>query len=285
VLKSPATFERRRVMQATTVTLLALATVAHATAASADDCHQGDVIATTDGELAVLANATCLAGSLTITQDVTSLRALGKLTAIEGSLEVSTTKKLTSLAGLDRLARIGGSLDIGGPKRGVPLLRNIDGLGKLVEIGGDLSLRGGWIFRPGKSMVAAIDDVTGLRALARVKGSVLLHDVNAFRGLNALVEIGGGLTIENSALSDLRGFARLERIGGHVVIQGNAKLRRISGLARVKRFDGDVVIGCPNRNALLAEKTARAIEPQVNGKLVFVGADVPHDNDDPCRSN
>lgn len=226
----------------------------------------------------MLADKTCLVGTLAISDNVTSLRALNKLTSIDGSLTIHGTKKLASLAGLDKLERVTGSISIGGPKRGVPKLRNVDGLDKLVEIGGSLDVGGGYIFIPGKSMLAPIDDVTGLRSLRRVNGDVRLFDVNAFRGLNALVEIGGTLTVSHSDMANLRGFAKLERIGGRVVIQANKKLKRISGLASVKTIEGDVVAGCSNRNALFTEKALRAwtSKREVKGNVVFVGPEVPH---------
>jgi len=246
--------------------------------ARADDCHHGDVSPQTDADLAVLAGKTCLVGTLAISGNVTSLRVLNKLTSIDGALTIHGTKKLSSLAGLDQLERITGSIVIGGPKRGAPKLRKIDGLNKLVEIGGRLDLRGGYIFIPGRSMIAPIDDVTGLRSLQRVKGDVMLFDVRAFRGLNALVEIGGTLTISHSKMTDLRGFAKLERVGERVVIQANTNLRRITGLGAVKIVEGDVVAGCSNRNAVLTENALRAWtdKREVKGKVVFVGADVPH---------
>jgi hypothetical protein len=263
--------------------------------ARADDCHHGDVEARTDSELAVLADKTCLVGTLAVSSDVTSLRALKQLTSIDGSLRIHGTKKLSSLAGLDKLERVTGSITIGGPKRGVPKLRNIDGLNKLVEIGGSLDLRGGYIFIPGKSMIAPINDVTGLRSLQRVNGDVMLFDVRAFRGLNTLVEIGGTLTISHSEMSTLRGFAKLERIGGRLVIQANGRLKAISGLGAVKTIEGDVVAGCWNRNAVLTEKALRAWTDKhdVKGKVVFVGADVPHSTTivnnqfvgDPCEGH
>ena len=191
--------------------------------ARADDCHHGDVSPQTDADLAVLAGKTCLVGTLAISGNVTSLRVLNKLTSIDGALTIHGTKKLSSLAGLDQLERITGSIVIGGPKRGAPKLRKID-------------------------------------------------------GLNKLVEIGGTLTISHSKMTDLRGFAKLERVGERVVIQANTNLRRITGLGAVKIVEGDVVAGCSNRNAVLTENALRAWtdKREVKGKVVFVGADVPH---------
>jgi hypothetical protein len=61
----------------------------------------------------------------------------------------------------------------------------------------------------------------------------------------------------------------------------------------VKTVDGDVVAGCSNRNALLTEKALRVWtdKREVKGKVVFVGADVPHSSPvegsrivgDPCE--
>jgi hypothetical protein len=267
---------------------IAICLAASGDAASADDCFQGDVTAKTDKDLAVLAGVTCLNGTLSISDDVTSLRPLKKLVSIDGSLRIHHTRKLTSLAGLDHLETLTGSLSIGGPKLGVPGLRNIDGLNKLEEIGGSLSIRGGYIFIPGNSLLAPIDDVTGLRSLERVTGDVTLFDVNAFRGLNALVEIEGTLTISHSGMKHVRGFAKLERIKGSFVLQANDRLTSIRGLGAVKTVEGDVVAGCPNRNAVLTEKALRAWTDKrdVEGNVVFIGADVPHDLvDDPCRGH
>ena len=49
-------------------------------------------------------------------------------------------------------------------------------------IGGSLAIRGGYIFIPGKSMMAPIYDVTGLRFLQRVKEDVTLFDDRQARG-------------------------------------------------------------------------------------------------------
>jgi hypothetical protein len=105
----------RRAIGALVVATAATTALPSARTAQAEDCRRGDVTATTDSELAVLANATCLIGSLEIVGDVTSLKRLRNLRSIDGSISVHSTRKLTSLAGLDALERVTGSIDIGGP--------------------------------------------------------------------------------------------------------------------------------------------------------------------------
>jgi hypothetical protein len=240
------------------------------TSASAAPCHQGDVVAESDRDLAVLKGATCLEGSLTIRGEVTSLSALGSLTEIQRDLDVETAKQLRSLRGLDALARVGGSVSIGGPKRGTPKLRDVDGLNALAEIGGSLRISGGYIFIPERSLMAPIDRVSGLRALARVKGDVRLFELGQFRGLNALVEIGGTLQIERSKEAALHGFAKLATIGGSLVLSSNDTLKQIAGLRALKRIDGDLQAGCPSRNARLTEAEVRRAfaSVEVKGRTV-----------------
>lgn len=49
----------------------------------------------------------------------------------------------------------------------------------------------------------------GLSSLARVKGSVQLWDLDGFRWLNSLIEIGGDLGISHCGFGALSGLAKL----------------------------------------------------------------------------
>jgi hypothetical protein len=240
-----------------------LSVLASVHVAVAEPCHEGDVEATTDQELHVLAGVTCLDGSLELGGNVAKLGPLKKLTEIKGNLRIARAERLSSLRGLDALVRVGGELSIGGPKAGVPKLRNIDGLRGLVEIGGDLWISGGYIFEPGKSRMSPIDGVDGLTSLARVGGTVHLFDVRAFRGMNALVEIAGNLEVEHGDFTVLAGFKKLERIGGSILFKNNQKLIRIDAAPKLATVGGDVVVDChneddPSTSLRLTEKTVRA---------------------------
>lgn len=230
--------------------------------ASAEPCHAGDVEASADKDLRVLAGVTCLEGSLTLTGDVADLRPLKALTEIKGNVRIAGAERLSSLRGLDALLRIGGELSIGGPKQGVPKLRDVDGLRHLTEIGGDLRIAGGYIFEPGKSRMSPIAGVSGLTSLVRVGGNVELWELDAFRGLNALVEIRGDLNVSRSKFAVLSGFAKLERIGGSLRFKSNQKLTKIAGMPKLASVGGDVAVDCLNdagatTSLRLTEKTVR----------------------------
>ncbi len=265
------------------------ATVAAAAAvgtAAAEPCHDGDVVAARDADLQVLAGARCLRGPLTLTRDVARLAPLATLAWIEGDLRVVRTDRLRSLRGLDALARVGGDVQIGGPKQGTPGLRDVDGLRALVEIGGDLYLGSGWIFEPGRSRTSLLRGVSGLTALRRVGGDVTLFDLAAFRGLPALVEIGGDLVVRRGRFATLGGLDRLARIGGSLRLDGNRALWRIDGLRALVEIGGDVDAGCLNRNPRLAEATVRRFltRAAVRGRVWFVAANTPHRPDaHPCE--
>jgi hypothetical protein len=230
--------------------------------AIAAPCHPGDVRAAEDRDLGVLDGVTCLDGSLHLTGNVTNLRSLKTLTEIKGDLRIAGTERLSTLRGLDAVVRVGGSIEIGGPKQGVPKLRNIDGLRGVTEVGKDLWIGGGYIFKPGKTRMSFIDGVDGLTSLVRVGGNVVLFNVRKFRGLDALVEIGGDLRIEHSDFATLAGFAKLETIGGSVVFENNQRLTRMTGAPKLARVGGDVSVGCHNEDDTttslrLTEKTVR----------------------------
>jgi hypothetical protein len=234
--------------------------------ARAEPCHEGDVDAAENADLEVLEGSACLRGSLNIGGKVSSLRALRALVDIEGDLRIQGAERLSSLRGLDALARVAGTVAIGGPKEGTPMLRHVDGLGALLEIGGDLWIAGGYIFRPGRSLDAPIRGVTGLASLTTVKGSVTLFDLEGFRGLNALREIGGDLVIEHCDFATLGGLRRLERIGGTLRLVWNSRLRRIDGLGALTEVGGDVELVCGGR---LKDHTVRRHLPAgaLKGKL------------------
>ncbi|MFN0251713.1 MAG: hypothetical protein ACKV2T_32855 [Kofleriaceae bacterium] len=242
---------------------LSIVVALHVGVAIAAPCHVGDVSAAEDRDLGVLDGVTCLDGSLHITGTITNLRSLKALTEIKGDVHVARAERLSTLRGLDAVVRVGGSIHIGGPKQGVPRLRNIDGLRGVTEVGRDLWISGGYIFKPGKSRMSFIDGVDGLTSLVRVGGDVVLFDVRAFRGLDALREIGGDLRIEHSDFAKLAGFAKLEKIGGSVLFDNNQWLTQMPGAPKLAKVGGDVSVGChneddPTRSLRLTEKTVRA---------------------------
>ncbi len=251
-----------------------LLTTASIRVAFAGPCHPGDVIARADRDLQVLAGVTCLEGSLELTRNVANLRPLQALTEIKGSLRVVMAERLSSLRGLDALTRIGGGIHIGGPKQGVPKLRGIDGLRSLVEIGGGLWIGGGYIFEPGKSRRSRIDGVSGLTSLARVGGSVQLWDVHGFRGLSALVEIGGDLEVSHCKFNVLAGFAKLERIGGSISFNNNQKLTRIDAAPKLASVGGDIAVDCLNENDATASLRLREKVVRTRFKDVAVAGTV-----------
>lgn len=242
---------------------------------TAPPCHVGDVEAYDDASLKVLSGVTCLRGSLEIRGTVTSLAPLRALTLIEGDLRIGRAERLSSLRGLDRLTRVTGHVGIGGPKNGLPRIRRLAGLNALVEVGG-LFIGGGYVFHPGASVDAPLHGIDGLRALARVNGDLELFDVRELRGLNALTEITGSLTISMGPAASLDGLRRLRRIGGTLYIQ-RATLRDVRGLAALTAIGGDVEVNCGGAYAPRLQRQMRRqlADVTVKGRSYYGTGDDP----------
>lgn len=189
------------------------------------------------------------------------------LTEITGDVVVEGNTSLVDLAGfLDHVDMIGGSLsvidndglgDLSGLPEGLAL--GVDAFGMSLVIAGNdalVSLSGfpaDWEELPGGLGIAenrGLEDLTGLGALRRVAGDLLLgrKDVSGL-GAPCDWELNPG---GNSGMERLSGLSTLEEVGGTLAVECNPVLSSFDTFTALRAVGGDLWLA---HNPLLADVT------------------------------
>jgi hypothetical protein len=200
-----------------------------------------------------------------VINDAKQLEALRGLKHVEGDLRISN---LDDLGALGRLVSVGGSLviahsgledlrafrnlkSVGGDVfLDAGTIKSLEGIGRLETVGGELEILGS------KRFLAS--SVSGFRKLESVGGDLAIGACK-LRGKKvwtvgpfpALVRVGGSLRIANicgnrrrSRRLRVRGFSKLESVGGDVLFRYARQIAPFPSLKEVKgvvEFSGDSV--------------------------------------------
>jgi hypothetical protein len=214
----------------------------------------------TAGDLAKLAGATCVDGTLDINgSTLTDLSGLSGVTTVAGELRIGGNSALTSLHGLENLKGVQ-AVRI----EGNPLLTDVSALAGLTFVSGDLevsntkalaSLEGLHNISSAAdvdiSSNTALTSLNGLRGLKTVDGFTLSGNplIKDFEGMGALQYFGPtGFSVNNNdALVDFTGL-KVTSVGANFSVANNDALTSMKGLETVKRLAWTVSI---LRNPLL----------------------------------
>ncbi len=211
-----------------------------------------DTVVTTQGELAILAGCTDIAGSLQITGDITDLTPLASLRRIVGSLYIDgigMAPELLSLAGLEGLESVrsveldnlqitslepfAGLTTLPGALKlhHLTQLESLAGLHNLTHVGGPLRITEAY----------QLGDLKPLAGLTDLPDELMIADLPALtslEGLHHIVHLGGRLSIDNcSQLADLDGLRGLQRVDDRLFL-GQLPITTLHGLEALTEVGG-----------------------------------------------
>lgn len=186
-----------------------------------------------------------IGGDLTIVGS-NNLWIVEKLVYVRGDLRIYSEVPLPNMQELSNLTCIDGDLRIAG-------LASLEGLENLVRVGGDLKITDN-PHLPILSLQAFVDRLTASGFKGEVDIETLLEGDFVLRSQGNLenlqtalaggsyVGIAGDLFVEQSGLTSLDELKQLTRMGGDLVITGNAALTSLDGLNRLRHVGGDLSI-------------------------------------------
>lgn len=170
------------------------------------------------GDMRIVSN-----GGLQFLQGFDQLRTIG------GAFVVSGNPQLSVEGAFAQLETVGGEVVVSGN----PRLEEVDGLVGVHDVGGIV-----W------SDNGAMPGLDGYPDLARVRGDVLVRDMDGMRqlrGFAALEAIDGALTVEgNAVLGAIPGFSSLRTVGSTLDVRNNPQLTSLAGLTGVVSVGADL---------------------------------------------
>lgn len=232
-------------------------------AGCADKFLKSNINAQSNADLNALDGVTRLDGSLSIGGTVNDLAKLRCLTAITGSLTVSSANALVDMS-LDGLAQLTGQLVVQSSSAlkqvKLPRLRSVGASGNYsvylasltelvnVDIGGVVELPQGLY----------LGDL----------GST--GDAPLTASFASLTTLGGGLTVtSSSSILNLDGFRALSAVSGTITVSSNKALTSAAALSAVQRVGGGVVIQSDNKLTTIDLKTLTSVGGASANSLVF----------------
>jgi len=193
------------VLAATVLVLLACGDDVESICLEGDTTFVGGYTIEEESDIAPLESYTCISGDLRVSAaELTGLE-LPNLERIGGDLVLAPSVNYQDLPSLNliSLVSVGGNLHIIEEKT----LENLSGLSSLSSIGGELEIGGN----------EALTSLAGLSHLVSV-GENLAINLNpslTSLGMNALTEVGGGMSItQNSSLPQCEACELVEQVGG-----------------------------------------------------------------------
>lgn len=192
---------------------------------------------------------------------ITRIDGLRSLEAVGGTLAIHAPG-LTSLSGLESLRAIGSGLEIEEPT----VLPDMTGLGSLRAIGRNLRLSG-IDTAPLQTTLVGLEQLETIGGSLELMGGVTLSAFGEV--LPNVTCLGGGLYIPgpNDNLIAIDFLPRLSRVGGHVVLNGNAALRTVTALRGVEHIRGSIQI---SGNTALEELDLSSLK-KIDGSMLVVG--------------
>jgi|GEM_PF-5261063 len=193
----------------------------------------------TAGDLAPLASAWCVTGTLTVTGTaLTNLSGLSTLLTVGNSLTVQSNAQLTSLTGLQALTR----------SVSIKIVANM-GLSNLQGLSGVKTLSSLEVV--GNNGLTTLDGLAPVDIVSSVNltGNGHLVEVDALSGIQG--KMSGYLTIQNEAsITDLSGLSNVTEVGGALRVFNADALTDLTGLNGIWRAGGELLVA---QNQLLPD--------------------------------
>jgi hypothetical protein len=162
-----------------------------------------------------------------------------RLTEVRGSLRISGAAQLQRIEGFGALKRVGGAVQI----ITNPALTQIDAFHALEELGldGDLEDETHWL------RVAAnftLSDIHGFGALREAGGVSVEADLRLLAfDLPALEHARHSIDLsDNDAMTGIGGFAKLETVGGSLLLNGHERVTSVHGFPRLTSVGANLEI-------------------------------------------
>jgi hypothetical protein len=235
--------------------------------------YNGDLILSTQDEVNRF-HYTKVTGSLTISgENIENLTPLLCLDTVGGGIRIESNPLLTTLSGLQNLASVGatgqrdpteiywGSYSL--VIHGNGLLANLDGLQNLDSLSGYVDISG----NASLSNLDGLQNLTSIGQYLSINNNASLNEVDAFQNLTiiggleiripsfnwdsetTLSEILGLKIVDNSSLTELNWFKKLNHLGGDLEISSNISLTNMGGFQNLTSVAGRLIIN--NNDALI----------------------------------